>query len=1125
MSEILSEHLLRTSEIFPLRKFIELPFYFDLSIPTILISQNEFISENLFNYFAEAQTNFFGVYNVVHKFDKEFFIFCTKHRLFVIFLSDLDLLVDFIKQTLNEFPKIKRKILIPETIEKFDFFDETNAKQYFSSFAEDSATKIVSLFSTNLEFPETIDDQITYSGLYSLCESVVATFYFYIQCFPSYTTNISKTHQNSILLHSNNSLNKNNNCNSEMITQREFFSDEFVHIQKLGNGAKGNVFLSLHLKTGKFYSIKSFFAKKYYLREKKMYHRINNQSKSIIKYYGYIRNTNSIILSYASHGSLRTFLSTHNLTGTQKTLIIAQVLLAIDYLHCNGIIHMDIKVDNVLIDDEFNAYLCDFDASKPVYIEGTSQQQNNTHSIDSGTFLYMSPEQIKNKNISLQTDLYSLGILIYETATRESPFINLSLMNIVDKISQGEVPFLSQTEFGNITLLYQKCCSKKIENRVGSFYLINQFYLLKCYFKNTENDIIDEYIQNNVSRQIISSESASNTFSDYDQNYNLTISNELNKDSYDTNIQYNIDRSNSQGYEIVNVLNNKNNLNSMNINIANLTNRKDIQMLYCQADQYSNAIAQYYLGVILDNGFGIKRNEYLAFKFYLKSAKQNFSRAQHNAGCCYANGIGVLINKKKAFRYFKKAADSANDPVVESQIFVGKYYQKGIGVDKNETEGFKYLKKAADQHNKEALFSIGECFEKGNGVEIDCEQAFDYFLKAAQQKHQEACFKVGMIYYLRHEKEKSFNYLLESANQGFKKASLQLCQMYEKGIGTEIDLQKSIDYCCFLSEIYDAATPIMATKYEFGIGVNRNIYHSFKLFNRYINFNKGSISKCIIDLNSINQSSINKTSADQIDLSRINEKNSNRIVFINDTNKDSLSQALLHMGGFFEFGKFMQKNLALAMEYYKRSSSLNNINALIRLGVIYEFRNKDLEKAIQFYEKSYKLAQLIESSSLYQSYEIYEPKIGLYHIARLKNDLNLMKEAADLKIHAAEYEYGQYLYSKSHNNETNNNETNNTLFINRYLKNAAEVKITNAVRLINEITNCKSNYEESQKKFGHKGIYQHVYECLTCFQTNPNFLCEQCIHSCHQGHVIVDQGIFLYTSCDCEQCHAFNSIY
>ncbi len=116
--------------------------------------------------------------------------------------------------------------------------------------------------------------------------------------------------------------------------------------------------------------------------------------------------------------------------------VITQVGDALDYAHSQQLIHRDVKPSNVLIDTRGNCLLTDFGIAKMV--EGTSHFTQTGAVI--GTPRYMSPEQGSGEKLTLASDIYSLGVVMYEMATGRAPFDAETPMAIVIKHMHSPLP-------------------------------------------------------------------------------------------------------------------------------------------------------------------------------------------------------------------------------------------------------------------------------------------------------------------------------------------------------------------------------------------------------------------------------------------------------------------------------------------------------------------------------------------------------------------------------------------------------------------------------------------------------------------------------------------------------------
>ncbi len=134
--------------------------------------------------------------------------------------------------------------------------------------------------------------------------------------------------------------------------------------------------------------------------------------------YGEADGYTYIAMPFVESGTLADLLNEKPLPLLQIRRIVTQVGDALDYAHSQGVIHRDVKPSNVLVDQRGNCLLTDFGIAKMV--EG-SVYLTRTGGIV-GTPAYMSPEQIQGQELDGRSDVYSLGIVLYEMATGRPPY-------------------------------------------------------------------------------------------------------------------------------------------------------------------------------------------------------------------------------------------------------------------------------------------------------------------------------------------------------------------------------------------------------------------------------------------------------------------------------------------------------------------------------------------------------------------------------------------------------------------------------------------------------------------------------------------------------------------------------
>jgi serine/threonine-protein kinase len=152
--------------------------------------------------------------------------------------------------------------------------------------------------------------------------------------------------------------------------------------------------------------------------------------------------------------------------GLQEIIYIgSQVADALDYAHRQGIVHRDIKPSNILLTPEGYVKLTDFGIAR---IEDPAAHQQTQAGDLLGTPVYMSPEQIMGQKVDGRSDIYSLGVVLYELAAGRKPFHGANLAAIFNSIIEEKPPPLDlpATPLGErLSALIFKCISKSTEER------------------------------------------------------------------------------------------------------------------------------------------------------------------------------------------------------------------------------------------------------------------------------------------------------------------------------------------------------------------------------------------------------------------------------------------------------------------------------------------------------------------------------------------------------------------------------------------------------------------------------------------------------------------------------------
>jgi serine/threonine protein kinase len=196
-------------------------------------------------------------------------------------------------------------------------------------------------------------------------------------------------------------------------------------IEKLGEGGMGEVYLAEDLKLERKVAIK--FLPQYMTRDKENVERFEREAKAaaalnhpnIVTIYeiAEVDNQTFIVMEYIDGQSLRTKIE-NGISDLDEILdIINQICDGLSEAHKADIVHRDIKPENILIDKNGRVKILDFGLAK---LKGVSKLTKETSTL--GTIHYMSPEQVQGKEVDYRSDIWSLGVVLYEMLTGKIPF-------------------------------------------------------------------------------------------------------------------------------------------------------------------------------------------------------------------------------------------------------------------------------------------------------------------------------------------------------------------------------------------------------------------------------------------------------------------------------------------------------------------------------------------------------------------------------------------------------------------------------------------------------------------------------------------------------------------------------
>ncbi len=248
-------------------------------------------------------------------------------------------------------------------------------------------------------------------------------------------------------------------------------------IRVLGKGAMGLVYLArdpqiereLALKTIRFDHAEGSFdpeeAKARFLKEAKISGRLQHPHIVTIFDVGEDGGLLYLAMEFVPGGSFSQRLADpESLSLYDRVRIVAEVAEALGHAHERGVLHRDVKPANILLTPHLDAKVTDFGIGK--LLTGDSDLTSTGQMV--GSPAYMSPEQIKGDKLDARTDIFSLGVVLYQAITLRKPFPADTLTTLVYQILHEEPPDPSELRVDlppEYSPIVRKCLAKKRDDR------------------------------------------------------------------------------------------------------------------------------------------------------------------------------------------------------------------------------------------------------------------------------------------------------------------------------------------------------------------------------------------------------------------------------------------------------------------------------------------------------------------------------------------------------------------------------------------------------------------------------------------------------------------------------------
>jgi serine/threonine-protein kinase len=253
---------------------------------------------------------------------------------------------------------------------------------------------------------------------------------------------------------------------------RQATGNRYLVLRRIGSGGMADVFLAEQETLGRPLVLKVMHA--HLARDPEMRERFRREAEAASRLlhplicvpfdYGEVGELVYLIMPYLGGGGLADQLQRDKTVPPERVAqVTAQVATALDYAHRHGVVHRDVKPDNVLFDEDGNAFLTDF---------GIATAQFHARLTASGRAMgtphYMAPEQAMGKTLDGRSDLYALGIVMYECLVGFPPFDAADAFAVGYKqVHEDPVPVtdVDSRVPAPLAAIVMKCLEKRAEDR------------------------------------------------------------------------------------------------------------------------------------------------------------------------------------------------------------------------------------------------------------------------------------------------------------------------------------------------------------------------------------------------------------------------------------------------------------------------------------------------------------------------------------------------------------------------------------------------------------------------------------------------------------------------------------
>ena len=253
-------------------------------------------------------------------------------------------------------------------------------------------------------------------------------------------------------------------------------------LRKLGHGGMGDVYLAKDCRLNRNVALKFLstefiadaWAKRQLIREAQAVAKLDHPNICAVYGFEEIGDYSFIVMQYVEGDTLADLVRKKSLSSGEIIALAQQIVSALAEAHTRGIIHRDIKPRNIMVTSAGQIKVLDFGLAKT-----TQKSFEDTESISNlsqegllvGTVAYMSPEQLRGEKLDPRTDIFSLGVVVYEMISGKNPCAretNAETISAILTSKPGQLSHSGLPVSRELDRIVQRCCEKDRDQRFAS---------------------------------------------------------------------------------------------------------------------------------------------------------------------------------------------------------------------------------------------------------------------------------------------------------------------------------------------------------------------------------------------------------------------------------------------------------------------------------------------------------------------------------------------------------------------------------------------------------------------------------------------------------------------------------